>query len=78
MGIIYTKAYVMTKAKICPYSQSDHALTHWECELRGCAKFPSINLPDQETDDKYPNTSPSISFHIYYLIARGKNMAGFR
>ena len=38
--------------------------------MQCCAKFPSVNLPDQETDDQYTNTSPSISFHIYHLIAR--------
>ena len=67
---IYTKAYDMAKAKICAYSQLDHALPHWKCLLRCCSKCPSINLSDQETDDHYPNTSPSISFHIYHLIAR--------
>ena len=51
------------------YPQSDHALPHWKCVLRCYAKCPSINLPDQETDDKYSNTSPSILFHIYHLIA---------
>ena len=52
------------------YSQSDHALPHWKCVFRCCAKCPSINLPDQKTDDKYTNTSPSIRFHIYHLIER--------
>ena len=31
---------------------------------------PSINLPDQKTDDQYSDTSSSIRFHIYYIIAR--------
>ena len=55
---------------MCAYSQSDHFLSHWKCVLRCCAKCPSINLPDQETDDQHPNTSPSIRFHIYHLIVR--------
>ena len=38
--------------------------------MRGCAKYPGINLPDQETDDKYSDTVPSIIFHIYHIIAR--------
>ena len=38
--------------------------------LRCCNKCPRINLPDQETDDQYSNTSPSIIFHIYHLFAR--------
>ena len=60
----------MTKSKMCEYSQSDHELRHWKYVLRCCAKCPSINLPDQETYDKHPNTSPSIIFHIYHLIVR--------
>ena len=67
---IYAKAYDMEKATICAYSQSDHVLPHWKFLLRYCAKFPRINLPDQEIDDRYPNTSPSIRFHIYHMIAR--------
>ena len=38
--------------------------------LRCCAKCPRVNLPDQETDDQYSETSPSIRFHMYHLIAR--------
>ena len=65
---IYAKAYDMAKATMCAYSQSYHALPHWKCLLQCCAKCPSITLPDQETDDQYPDTSPSIQFHIYHLI----------
>ena len=67
---IYAKSYGMAKVKMCTHSQSYHALPHWECVLRCCAKCPDIYLPDQETDDQYTDTSPSISFHIYNLIAR--------
>ena len=66
---IYAKAYDMEKATMCEYSHSHHALLHWKRVLIGCAKCPSINLPDQETYDKYPNTSTSTRFHIYHLIA---------
>ena len=66
---IYAKASNMAKEKICVYLQSDHALAHWEYLLIWCAKFPCFNLPDQETDDKYSNTRPSIRFHIYPLIS---------
>ena len=62
----------MVKAKMCAYSQSDHALTHRKCVLWCCAKCTSINITDQKTYDKYPDTSPSIIFHIYHLIARYK------
>ena len=37
--------------------------------MRCFSKYPSINITDQETDDNYPNPSPSIRFHIYHLIA---------
>ena len=67
---IYAKAYEMAKATMCAYPQLDHVLPHWNCVLRCCAKLPSVNIPDQETDAQYPYTSPSISFHIYHLIAR--------
>ena len=66
---IYAKAYYMEKSTMCAYSQSDHVLPHWKCVLQFCAKPPIINLPYQETDDQYPDTSPSTRFHIYHMIA---------
>ena len=67
---IYAKEYDMAKSIFFAYSQSDHALPHWKYVLQCCAKCTSINITDQETDDNYPNPSPSIRFHIYHLIAR--------
>ena len=75
---IYAKAHDMGKATMCAKSHYNHALPHWKCVLRCCAQCPSINIPDQETDDNNPKPSPSTRFHIYHLIARRKNMAGFR
>ena len=66
---IYAKAYDMEKSRMCAYPQSNHALPPWECVLQCCDKCPGVNLPDQEIDDQYPETSPSIRFHIYHLIA---------
>ena len=66
---IYAKEYDMEKAKMCAYSQSDHALPHCKCVLQCCAKFSIINLPGQETDDRYPDNSSSIRFNVYYLNA---------
>ena len=60
----------MAKATMCAYSKLDHALPNWKCVFQFCDKCPSINLPYQEADDQYPDTSPSICFHIYHLIAR--------
>ena len=53
---------------MCSYPQLYNALPHWKYELRRCAKCPCINLPDQETDDQYSYTRPSIRFHIYNII----------
>ena len=55
---IYAKAYEMSKAKICAYPQSDHALTHWKFAFRCCVKCPCVNIPDQEADDHYSNKTP--------------------
>ena len=66
---IYSKTYDILKATICAYPQSYHALPHWKCVMRYCAKYKSINTPDQETYNQYSNTSTSISFHIYHLSA---------
>ena len=69
---VYAKSYDMAKATMCVYSQSDHALPHWKCVFQFCTKCPSIGLPDQKIYDQYPDTSPSICFHIYHMIARCK------
>ena len=53
---------------MCAYPQSDIALLHWKCVLKCCAKYPCVNLPDQETDDQYSETTPLTQFHIYHLI----------
>ena len=66
----YAKSYDIEKATMCAYSHSYSALPHWICILRCCAKCPSINFSDLETDDKHPNPPPSIHFHIYHMIAR--------
>ena len=69
---IYAKSSDMENATMCAYTQSDYASPHWKYVLRCCSKCSCVNLPDQETDDKYSNTRPSIIFHIYHLIARCK------
>ena len=69
---IYAKASDMAKATVCAYLQSYHISPHWKRVMRCCDKFPSVNLPPQETDDQYSNTSSPISFHVYYLISRCK------
>ena len=67
---IYAKASDMTQDTMCAYPQSDHALLYWKCVLLCCAKFLCINLPDQETDNHSSDTTPSIRFQIYHIIAR--------
>ena len=67
---IYTKASDMAKGTMCAYPQYDHTLPHWKCAFQGCAEFPHINIPDQETNKKHEETKTSIRFHIYHIIGR--------
>ena len=67
---IYSKEYDTAKATMCAYPQSYHALPHWKCVIQCCSKCTCVNLPDQETDDQYSYTRPSIRFQIYHIIAR--------
>ena len=69
---IYSKSSDTEKATTCAYLQPDHELPHWKGVIRCCDKCPSVNLPKQKTDDQYSDTSTSIRFHIYHLIARCK------
>ena len=65
---IYAKSSDTAKATTSAYPYTDDSLPHCKYVMKCCPKCPSINLPDQETDDQYYDTSPSISFHIYHLI----------
>ena len=65
---IYAKASDMENATLCAYPHSDNSLPHWKCVLQCCAYCPCINLPDQETNEKQEETTPSIRFHIYHII----------
>ena len=38
--------------------------------MRCCDYCPCINIPDQETDNHNSDTTTSIRFHIYHIIAR--------
>ena len=67
---VYATSYDISRDKICAYPPSQHALAHCKCVLRCCSNFPSIDLPGQESDRHNPNTSNSIQFRIYHLIAR--------
>ena len=67
---IYAKASDMENDTMCTYPQYDHALQHWKCVLRCCADCACINLPDQETNQKQEEKTPSIRFHIYLIIGR--------
>ena len=66
---IYAKASDMAHATMCAYPKSYHALPHRKCVLRCCADCPCINLPDQETYNQHSETTPSILFHVYHIIA---------
>ena len=66
---IYSKASDMVKATIFAYPQSNHALPHWKCLLQFCDDCPCINIPDQEINNQYSETTPPIRFLIYHIIA---------
>ena len=66
---ICAKSSDMSNAKTCAQPQYDHASPHWKYVLQYCAKFSCVNIPEQEADDQYSNTRPSISFHIYHIIS---------
>ena len=67
---IQAKSSDMAKATMCTYPQSYHALLQWKFALRCFDDCTFINIPDQETDKKYEETTPSIRFHIYHIISR--------
>ena len=71
MGFIFTPKHMIWQRQQCVriHSQIMH-LQNWKCAMRCYAKCTSINIPYQETDDQYSDTSPSIRFHIYHLISR--------
>ena len=54
---IYAKSFDMAKAKMCSYSQSDHALP--QCK---CAEYTCFNLTDQETDKNMRKQHPQLGF----------------
>ena len=54
---------------MCIYPKSDHTLPQCKCVFQCCAKCPIVNFSDQETDNQYSDTRPSIIFHIYHIIA---------
>ena len=65
---IYAKASDMENATMCAYPNSDNSLLHWNYVLRYCDDCPFINIPDQETNKKHEETTPSIRFHNYHII----------
>ena len=67
---IYAKASDIAQATMCAYPRYDHALPDWKCVLRCCDDCPCINITYQETDNQNSDTTPSIMFHIYHIIAR--------
>ena len=67
---IYATAADMAVAKMYAYPPSQHALSHWKCVLHCCYNCPCIDLPDQASDKHYFNSSSSMSFHFFHLIAR--------
>ena len=66
---IYSKSTDMEQATMCAYPKYDNELPNWKCVLKCCADCTCINIPEQEIDNQNSDTTPSISFHIYHIIA---------
>ena len=68
MDAIFTTNHLIWKSQQCVRVHSQIMRYHTgNMYFRCFAKWLNINIPDQETYYEYSNTSPSISFHIYYL-----------
>ena len=65
---IYSKASDIKDATVCKYPQYDNVLLHCKFVLWCYFECPHINLPDQETNKKHEETTPSIKFHIYHIV----------
>ena len=59
---IYAKTSDMENVTMCTYPHPDHALPHWKCLLRCCAKCPHINIPDLETNKNMKKQHPQLCF----------------
>ena len=66
---IYAAAANTSMDTMCAYPPYQHELTHCKCVLRFCSNCQRIDLLYQESDRHHSNTSPSICFIIYNLIA---------
>ena len=67
---IYAISSDMAMDTMRVYPPSQHLLPHYKFLLRCCENCPHIDIPVQESDRHHSDTSPSISFNIYHLIAR--------
>ena len=66
---IYAKASDMAKATMYSYPWYYHALPYCKFLFWCCSKCPFINIPDQEIDNHYSDTTPPMMFHNYHIIA---------
>ena len=69
MGVIFMPNHLILKRLQCAHILS--MIMHFHTGkyvLRCCADCPCINITDQETDNQYSETTPSIRFHIYHII----------
>ena len=66
----YQIAYDMEMATICVYPPSQHTFPHWNYLLHHFENFPCIDLTSQQLYKHHSNTCPTMSFHVYHLIAR--------
>ena len=70
MDVIITPKNMIWQRQQYVHTQSQIMRYHNKKIYCGVVPCPIINLPDQETYDQYPDTIPSIRFHVYHMIAR--------
>ena len=69
---IYETESYMAMETMRAYPPSQHAFPHWKYVFRCCDHFSCIDLTGQESDRHNYNTSHTIWFHVYDLIAHFK------
>ena len=67
---VHNTAADLSMAKMCPCPYKNYGMSHWQCVLRCCDKWPIIFIPSQEANKYITNTFPTIRFHVYQHLSR--------
>ena len=66
---IYQTSPYMDTATMCVCPSSLYELIHCKCVLHCCAKYPCIDISNQESDKNKSMICPKIHFHVYNLVS---------